>query len=248
MPVTRTQDDQGPRLHFGRRSRLSDIRQNESTECGLACVAMLAAFHGHHVSLATLRQRFPNSLKGMTLAQLMDIAQSLGLAARALRLELDELSSLQMPCILHWDRDHYVVLRSIGRKGVVIHDPAYGIRRLSVTQSSEHFTGVALELSPTPQFTRKRADPPLSLRTLAGKVQGLGRGLVQIFALALLLELLALIAPQFMQITVDQVLADGDHDLLALVGVSFIVLLLIQAGIGAVRTWVVTGIWPGSVS
>lgn len=232
------------RLHFGRRARLRDIRQSESTECGLACVAMIAGFHGHHVELATLRQRFPNSLKGMTLEQLMDVSQALGLAARALRLDTDDLGSLQTPSILHWDMDHFVVLSRVGRREIVVHDPANGIRRLTLAQFSEHFTGVALELSPSPQFKRKRAEPPISLRKLSGNVQGLGRSLVQIFSLALLLELLALIAPQFMQITVDQVLADGDHDLLALVGVAFIVLLLIQIGIGAVRTWVVT--WLGS--
>ncbi|KAF1012671.1 MAG: Lactococcin-G-processing and transport ATP-binding protein LagD [Burkholderia gladioli] len=231
-------------LRRGRHTRLPDIRQSESTECGLACIAMISGYHGHMVDLANLRQRFPNSLQGTTLHQLMGIGMSLGLASRALRVDLEDISSLQIPCILHWDMDHFVVLREVGRQGVVLHDPAHGIRRMRLAQCAAHFTGVALEMTPTPQFTRKRAKPPISLRKLAGKVKGLTQGLVHIFALAILLEALALITPQFMQITVDQVLADGDRDLLALIGIAFIALLLVQAGIGAVRTWVVT--WLGS--
>ena len=102
--------------------------QSESAECGLACLAMVAASHGLHVGLAELRRRFPMSLKGARLDQLIRIAQQLGFTARPLRLDLDELGKLELPCILHWDLNHFVVLVRVGASKVVIADPAPGQR------------------------------------------------------------------------------------------------------------------------
>src|SRR3712207_2484593 len=107
---------------------------------------MIAARHGHQVNLPGLRQLHPISSKGATLEQLMAVASDLGLAPRALRLELDELPQLQAPAILHWDLNHFVVLEEAKRSGVTIVDPAAGRRRLSLAEVGEHFTGVALEL------------------------------------------------------------------------------------------------------
>lgn len=242
------------RLHFGRGPRLPMLRQTEAAECGLACLAMIAGYHGQHADLPALRRQFSLSLKGVTLARLSEMAQSLGFACRPLRLEPSELAQLQTPCILHWDLDHFVVLREVRKRHVVIHDPASGERTLTLAQFGEHFTGVALELSRGPDFQRRQPPPPVSLRTLAGSIHGLGRSLLQIFVLALILELFALLAPQFMQMTVDQVLADGDRDLLALLGLSFLLLLLMQTAVSALRTWLVMWIgthfnlnWTGNV-
>lgn len=231
-------------LHFGRGHRLPMIRQAEAAECGLACLAMIAGYHGQHLSLPELRRRFSLSLKGATLARISEMAQSLGFVCRPLRLELDELAQLRVPCILHWDLNHAVVLREVRRGYVIIHDPALGERRIKLSEAGAHFTGVALELNRGPSFRRKQPDPPPSLRNLAGSVKGFGRSLVQIFALALVMELFAILAPQFMQLVVDQVLADGDQDLLALLGVSFSALLVLQTAVSALRTWTV--LWLGT--
>ncbi|MGC6693434.1 cysteine peptidase family C39 domain-containing protein, partial [Burkholderia pseudomallei] len=148
-----------------------------------------------------------------------------------------ELGQLQVPCILHWDLNHFVVLRKVTKRGALIHDPAAGERSLDFVELSKHITGVALELSKGPTFQRKKADPPVSLLTLAGSIRGLGRALLTIFGLALALELFALLAPQFLQMVVDQVLADGDRDLLTFLGLSFCLLIVLQAVITALRTW-----------
>lgn len=236
--------DDGAKLHFRRGRRLPVIRQSEAAECGLACLGMIASYYGHQVALPALRRKFSLSLKGVTLARLIEMAQSLGLSSRALRLDLNEVRQLQTPCILHWGMDHFVVLREVNSSHVVIHDPAVGERKVAWIEVDKHFTGVALELSPGPKFQRRRPDPPLSLRSLAGSIEGLGRSLIQIFGLALVLELFALISPQFMQMVVDRVLADGDRDLLTFLGVSFLLLLVLQVLVTGLRTWVVT--WLGT--
>ncbi|HEX7341824.1 MAG TPA: peptidase domain-containing ABC transporter [Rhodanobacteraceae bacterium] len=233
-----------PRLHFGWGKRLPMIRQSESGECALACLAMIAGYHGQHVDLPSLRRRFSTSLKGTTLNRLITIAQTLGLACRPLRLEMDELARLQTPCILHWDLDHFVVLRQIRKGHAIVHDPAVGARRLRLADVSPHWTGVAIELSQGPTFKRKAPPPPVSLRTLAGSIEGLPKALTIIFSLALLLELIELLWPQFLQMTIDQVLADGDHSLLTFLGLSFLVLLAMRTVVSALRTWTV--MWLGT--
>ena len=125
-------------LRFSGRRRLPMIQQTEAAECGLACLAMVLSFHGHRIDLNTLRRKHPISLKGATLKTLMDTASRLHLNTRALRGEVDELDQLTLPAILHWDLNHFVVLKSVGRH-IVIHDPAFGERRLNLSRNFQAF-------------------------------------------------------------------------------------------------------------
>nr|WP_315244439.1 peptidase domain-containing ABC transporter [uncultured Albidiferax sp.] len=213
------------------------ILQSESSECALACLAMVSAAHKLHVDLDTLRRRFAVSLKGATLQQLMAHAGALQFSSRALRLELDELAQLQLPCILHWDLNHFVVLKKVGRDHVRILDPAVGERQLPLAEVSRHFTGVALELTPNAQFVAAKAAPRVSLGALTGRVLGLKRSLAQIFALALALQVFAIAAPLLNQWMVDEAIATYDRDLLGVLIVGFGLLLLVQTALGLARSW-----------
>ncbi|CBE70795.1 hypothetical protein XALC_1904 [Xanthomonas albilineans GPE PC73] len=247
-------EDRSGRLRFWQARSLPNVLQSETAECGLACIAMIAGYHGHHTDLPALRRRFSLSLKGMTARRLIEVAHVLGLQCRPLRLDMEELGQLPTPCVLHWDLDHFVVLRSVGKHKAVVHDPAVGVRSLSLVEIGRHFTGVAIEFSKGPSFQRQRETPPISLRALAGSVRGLGRGLTQIFGLALVLEIFALLAPLFMQLVVDQVIADGDHDLLTFLGLSFALLIVLETLVSALRSWTVMWLsthfnlgWTGNV-
>ena len=123
---------------------------------------MILAFYGHPIDLTVLRRRYAISLKGTTLRHLMEIAGATGLSVRALRLEIPDLSRLRLPCVLHWDLNHFVVLEKIDPKTAVIHDPAAGRRTLPVSALSKSFTGIALEVLPSEMFVR--ADERQSLR------------------------------------------------------------------------------------
>ena len=230
------------------------ILQSQSTECSLACLAMLASAHGLHLDLADLRRRFPVSLKGANLQQLMAHAGALGFSSRPLRLELDELVALKLPCILHWNLNHFVVLKKASRDHVVILDPAIGERRMPLQQVSNHFTGVALELSPNADFEPEDKRPRLKLAQLTGRVLGLKRSLAQIFVTAAVLELFVLVMPLFNQVVVDEVLTSGDHDLLAVLALGFGLLLVAQTAIGMARSWMLMVLgqtlslqWTGNV-
>ena len=219
--------------------RLPLLLQTEAAECGLACVAMVAAHHGHHSDMATLRQRFSLSLKGATLADLVRMAGQLQLSARAVRAELAHLPDLPVPCVLHWDMNHFVVLKYVRRGVAVIHDPARGVRRMPLAEVSRHFTGVVLELTPQLDFRPRTERQAVTLRHLLGRVSGLKRSLLQIFALALALETFLLLTPFLMQWVVDGVLVSADRDLLVTLGIGFGLLVLIQVGTGAIRSWAV---------
>src|SRR5438128_3515327 len=138
-------------LGFGAQ-RVPMLLQTEAAECGLASLAMVASFHGLHTDMPTLRQRFQLSLKGATMVDLTRIAGQMQLNPRALRAEMEHLPQLQLPCVLHWDLNHFVVLTQVSHGKAVIHDPARGVRRLTLEEMSRHFTGVVLELSPTAEF------------------------------------------------------------------------------------------------
>ena len=229
----------GLRLGFGAK-RVPVILQTEAAECGLACLAMVAAYHGMRTDLPTLRRRFALSLKGVTLADLVRMASALQLNARPLRAELGHLPQLAVPCVLHWDLNHFVVLASV-RGGVAeIHDPAHGVRRMRLSEVSAHFTGIVLELSPAADFVVGSGERQrITLRQLLGRVTGLKRSLLQIFALALALEVFVLLSPFFIQWVVDGVLLSADRDLLVTLGVGFALLVLMQVGAAALRSWAV---------
>jgi ATP-binding cassette subfamily B protein RaxB len=226
-------------LQFGFRRRLPVFLQTEAAECGLASLGMVACFHGHRVDLAALRRRFTVSLKGATLAFLMQAAGKLHLAPRPLRVELDELPQLRVPCILHWDMNHFVVLKSADGRGAVVHDPAFGLRRLSLAEVSKHFTGIALELSPTSEFLPADDRRHVRLRDLLGPVTGLRRSLAQVFLLAMALQAIAIVSPFYMQWAVDGAVVTADRDLLTVLGLGFLLLAVVQVGISALRSWVV---------
>jgi ATP-binding cassette subfamily B protein RaxB len=218
---------------------MNAILQSEASECGIACLAMVANAHGYRTTLSDLRHRFSVSLKGVTLPVLIRHAQSLGLSGRALRLELEELVDLKTPCILHWNLNHFVVLKKATASGVEILDPAVGRLRLSYEKASRHFTGVALELTPTATFKPEPEPKRIKARDLVKKVTGLKRALMQVFALAFAMEIFGLAAPIFNQFVVDEVIVTGDSELLSVLAVGFALLLITQVLTSAFRSWLV---------
>ncbi|WP_422468159.1 peptidase domain-containing ABC transporter [Endozoicomonas sp. ALC013] len=200
---------------------------------------MVTSYFGHEIDLNTLRNRFSVSLRGSTLEQLMNISEQLLMNSRALQLDLDEIKELRRPCILHWNLNHFVVLKSVSRKGILIHDPSSGVRHVNWEDTSKSFTGIALELQPSPSFKRKKETKKMGLSSLWTNISGLKRSLVQIFFLALALEVFALVTPYFMQLTIDNVVMNNDRDLIFVLGLGFLLLTVFNVATSAIRSWVI---------
>jgi ATP-binding cassette subfamily B protein RaxB len=226
-------------VNFGFGLGLPLILQTQATECGLACLGMIAGYHGYRIDLATLRQQFSISYKGVTLAHLIKIAKRLNLESRPLKVDLDEIDRLKLPCILHWNFNHFVVLKDVGAKRAIIHDPAVGTREISLQALSDSFTGVALELWPSSDFKPREQRQSIKLRSLMGRVTGLSRSFAHILILALSLEVFALVSPFFLQWVLDNVIVSGDHDLLTTLSLGFGLLILLQQTVGFLRSWAI---------
>jgi ATP-binding cassette, subfamily B, bacterial CvaB/MchF/RaxB len=225
-------------LTFATRGHLPVIRQAEAAECGLACLAMVASYHGHRLDLNTLRRHYPASLNGVTLRALIQVASHLHLIGRPLRYELEHLRQLKLPAILHWDMSHFVVLKVVTRNGIVVHDPAAGEKVYPLAEASKHLTGVALELAPTEGFVAQDERARLPLSAFLGHLTGSGHALVQILVLSIILQLLTLAAPLYMQLTMDEVIARGDVDLLLVLALGFGLLMVIKTATTAIRSLV----------
>ncbi|WP_226685351.1 peptidase domain-containing ABC transporter [Shewanella indica] len=226
-------------LEFSGKKRVPLILQAEMAECGLACIAMVASFYGHKLDMAALRKRFSADLKGMNLQQMIVLSDSIGLASRALKCPIEEVGKLTLPCVLHWDMNHFVVLTGVTKSGVSINDPAFGKKTLTFNEFAEHFTGIALELTPTKGFEQADERQQMHLSQLWSKMTGLGRALTTLFVLSLLLQVFALVTPYYMQWVVDEVLISQDKPLLIVLAVGFGLLVAINVITTSVRSWLV---------
>jgi ATP-binding cassette subfamily B protein RaxB len=226
-------------LVTGWRRRLPALLQTEAAECGIACLAMIACYYGQVVGVATLRRRFAVSLQGTTLTALSDFAARLGLETRAVRLELEDLGRLRLPCVLHWNFTHFVVLRRVGARAIAIHDPSRGARTVPLAEAATAFTGVALELWPSARFERRAAEPRVRLRDLIGRTTGFVPAVAQILLVAAALETFVVVHPLFLQWVVDHALVTASAELLTLLALGFGLLVLCEQGTAALRSWLV---------
>lgn len=224
------------------RQRLPVMMQTEATECGLACMAMIAGYYGLNMDLQALRKHYQVSLKGMSLRDLIVLADRLSLGSRPVRADLDSARQLKTPCILHWSFNHFVVLKKFSRHGATIIDPAKGERKISLTELSQHFTGIALEIWPNPHFQRRTEKKTIRLLDMFKNVSGLSRALAHILTLSFCIELLAMAVPLAAQFILDMALRSGDINLVSLITWGIIALLIFRALLSLVRAWMVMSI------
>lgn len=217
-------------------SRVPVVLQTEAAECGLACLVMVAGYHGHRMDLPAIRRRFAVSMKGTTLKNLVEIGGQINLATRALRLELEDLAKLRLPCILHWGHNHFVVLTRVRKRDIVIHDPAIGRRTIAMDEVSRKFTGIALEAWPTEHFQQKDESVRVKILDLVRRTSGIGRAALQILAISVLLELATIAMPIGFQLILDEVVVAGDYDLLTIIVIALALLLTLQIAASFART------------
>ncbi len=211
------------------------IRQSTAAECGLACIGMIAGYHGHRTDLVSLRKRFEITLKGATVADLIAIASNMGFGARGIRCEPENLSELTLPAILHWDLNHFVVLFKVKGTRATIADPARGMVHLSLRELSNHFTGVALELSPTAEFAPQNEKEHVRLSNLVRFDRGTLKPIMQALLLSFVLQLFVIAAPFFIQLVIDEAILKGDVSLIIALAVGFAGLKLFEIATAFMR-------------
>jgi len=225
------------RFDFSLWRRIPLIYQTESAECGLVCVSMISAYYGKNIDITTIRQTMHVSSRGTKLSGLISLARHLGFSTRAVSLDINELTALKMPCILHWEFNHFVVLVSIRNNSAILHDPALGRRTVSLKEVAQKFTGVALELWPEKAFTAIKKRHLISLGSLVGNVKGLKLTLSKIFCLSLVIETINLLMPVGTQLVMDHAIPAGERGLLTLICLGLMFFIVLRTAITMLRSW-----------
>ncbi|MDE1329479.1 peptidase domain-containing ABC transporter [Vibrio aestuarianus] len=226
-------------LSYSGKRRVPLIFQAEVAECGLACIAMISSYYGYQVNIPPLRKKSALDSNGMNLKQLIELADQLNLSCRALQCSLEEIGDLKLPCILHWDMQHFVVLTGVTKNKIYINDPASGKRKLSLADFSNSFTGIALELTPTNFFKKDDKRVVMKINQLWQNITGLKSSLITLFSLSLILQIITLLSPYYMQWVIDNVLLSNDEPLLTVLAVGFIILIVIKTIVSSLRSWIV---------
>lgn len=231
------QRDAGLNLRLWPRKAMPLYLQMESAECGLACLAMVAGHYGSTLGLEELRAKFDVSVRGTSLQDLADMADQISLNARCVELTADEISHLRMPAVLHWEGNHWVVVKKTSAKGLQLNDPALGERWVGWAEARAKFSGFAADFVPRARLERAPPEPRLQFITLLRSFPGLGAAALQLMAVSIVLEIIALLTPYYTQIVMDHVLVTGDRDLLTIVALATGFLLVFQTVFTAIRGW-----------
>lgn len=202
------------------RKRMPVILQDEMSECGIACIAMISSYYGKNLSLREMRQHYRVARDGMSLLQVVKMCEEHNLISRPLRLTLANTVHLRTPSILFWNNRHYVVLESTNARGLHIVDPAVGRRFYTWAQALTMFSSVALEVQPGLSFTTKvkgTDKQSLSFTHLLERNPWLLRYLIPMGLLSIFGYVGAIAAPKLFALTIDEVVAKNDQDFLYLI-------------------------------
>ncbi len=208
------------------RTKLPMILQEQVSECAHACVAMIACFWGHELDLGYLRRHSPTSIRGVNLHQVNQLLATLGFDTRALHVPLSELAFVQCPALLHWDMNHFVVLKKVTRRHAVIHDPARGVCRLTHAEVSKHFTGIVLEVQKAPVFKPISARSSLNGWAWLKSMRNFKYGFWLLLVLSFVIEMLTLACPLFTQYVTDHVIGGANFRNLRVAVLGFLFLTM----------------------
>ena len=184
------------------------IVQMDTVECGAACLVSILAFHGRHIAIEEARRVCGVSRDGSSALQLTAAASNYGLKCEGYGVDSAELRDLQLPGILYWGFDHFVVLEGWSRGRWRIMDPSIGHRWVSAAEFDEKFTGVVLELSPTADFRRGGRTRGVR-QALVERMRGSWRVVAATAACGVLLAVPAFTLPALGAVYVDRVLLEG---------------------------------------
>jgi len=226
-----------PDLSLFSRKALPVLLQAEANECGVACLAMILSYWGRSTTVREVSESANLSSRGLSARAISKIAETNGLQTRAIKVALEELRYLSLPAILHWDMNHFVVLKHIAGNVATIHDPAIGEMTVSPSTLNEKFTGIALEFSPLASFEKKHRSDRWSLIQTVAEIRNLPSRLAHVFLISLLVQAIGLLSPYYVQWVLDDVLAGSDRELMKILGIGFLLLTLLQLSFGVARAW-----------
>ncbi|MYB57864.1 MAG: peptide cleavage/export ABC transporter [Gemmatimonadetes bacterium] len=218
--------------------RFPFLKQHDQSDCGAACLGMICKYYKMPIGLNRLRDMSNVSRYGTSMAALAEAAETIGFITRGVRTGYEALMRTELPAILHWEGNHFVVLYQMNKKEVKIADPGVGIRKLSRAEFEKGWTNMALLLEYTDQVAENEPSQS-SFKRFFPLVRPYTGILIEVLLASLVLSLFGLASPIFMQTIVDQVLVHHDEDLLNLMLVGMVVVALFQMGTSTLRVYLI---------
>jgi ATP-binding cassette, subfamily C, bacteriocin exporter len=216
------------------------IKQHDITDCGAACLASVAAHFGLEMPISKIRQYASTDKKGTNILGMIEAAEKLGLSAKGVKGEFDSLFKIPTPAIAHIVvkevLHHYVVIYKTTKKHIVVMDPMDGrIHKIPHKIFRKQWTGILILITPGESFKARSEKVSISSR-LWYLLKPHRSVLLQAVIGAAVFTIIGLSTAIYVQLIVDHVLADGNRNLLNLLGVGMIVLVLLQIFIGVAKT------------
>ncbi len=219
---------------IGKRAKVPVVMQMEALECGAASLAMIMAYYDKWVALEQVRLDCGVSRDGSSAKNILIAARNYGFEAQGFRCELSALrDSISLPCIIHWNFNHFVVLDGFQGKHAYINDPARGEVRITMEELDQAFTGICLQITPGPAFEPggKRKS---TLDFARKRLRGAGAAVAFVLISTVISSLFGIINPIFSRFFMDRLLTGENRELL----MPFIILLSLMGLAQVVVSWV----------
>ena len=213
------------------------IEQQSSSDCGVACLAMIGLYWGKRLSLNSLRNLANVGRSGASLKNLAGAAERVGFHARPVRASFGRLANVDHPWIAHWQGDHYVVVYRTNSDQILIADPARGKQRLTVSDFTKNWTGYALLLDPTRSLKKYETEDKQSLWAFWKLLLPYQSILWQIILASLLIQIFGLITPLFTQVILDQIVVQKSLSMLHIFALGLVVFSIWKVSIAGVRQY-----------
>lgn len=212
------------------------FQQQSASDCGAACLVMVARYWGKRFSVHRLRDIANVDRNGASLRGLSAAAESIGFSTRPVKASLDKLAQENLPAIAHWEGKHYIVVYKVTKKSVIVADPAIGQRTLTYAEFKAGWTGYALLLKPTALIKETKDDstPFWQFFELA-KPHGLV--LLEVFIASVVIQIFGLITPIFTQIILDNVVKQQSQLTLNAFGVGLVIFSLFRVAMTGLRQY-----------
>lgn len=226
--------------------------QPDFKDCGPTCLRIIAKHHGKTLNIQTLRELSQTTRTGSNLLSLSDAAEEIGFRTLGAKLSLEKLKSVPLPCILHWNGNHYVVLYRIKGKVIYISDPAYGLLEYDINQflklwignnvNKDSEEGIALLIEPTPKFYQNELDDgekSFGFKFISKYVWQYKSFVIQLIIGLLAGSILQLIFPFLTQSVVDVGIQNQNIHFIYMVLAAQLFLFFGKTALELIRSWII---------
>ncbi|MBF4492188.1 MULTISPECIES: peptidase domain-containing ABC transporter [unclassified Flavobacterium] len=231
--------------------KFTNYKQADNKDCGPTCLKIIAKHYGKTINIQELRDFSETTREGSNLLFLSEAAEKIGFRTLGVKLSLESLEEAPLPCILHWNKDHYVVLYKVKKETYYISDPAFGLLEYNkqeflkfwIGNNADDATqeGIALLMEPTPKFFQSefdKEDKGLGFGMLAQYVLRYKSFLVQLSIGLLASTLLQLIFPFLTQSIVDVGIQNQNIHFIYLILFAQLFLFAGKTGLELIRSWI----------